>query len=203
MSRFTRISGVVYDLDGTIVDSASVHAKAWRAAGKKYKVKITSEFLEFQKGKTNEEAAGHLLDPLGKATILNGFVSEKIRYANQHAGESKYFYDFTLAYQWFQQKHIPVWICTSSPRQFCLNVYKKFTQLKRLSRCTIWREKYKKGKGEGLLLAFKEMEIAAKDGLYIGDAWSDWKAAEEAGCQFVAYRNPGIAWHWDLLSLLS
>ena len=205
MESFASIRGIIYDLDGTIIDSVPVHVAAWRFAGDKYGIEIIPQFIEFQKGKTNEEAAKYLLEPLAKGSILRDFVKAKIDYANQHAGESQYFEDFTLAYKWLRQRDIPVWVCTSSPMQFCLNVYRKFSQLKAFSGRTVWREMYQNGKGEALILAFKKMNIDPNDGLYIGDAPSDWKAAQEVGCHFVYYRNSAsaIKRHEELLSLLS
>lgn len=200
--RFTNIHGIVYDLDGTIIDSSNVHVDAWQDAGKKYGVKITPQFIEYQKGRTNEEAAEYLLEPLNKVAILKDFVRAKIDYANQHVAESKYFEDFTLVYKRLCQRGIRVWVCTSSPEQFCLKVYKKYSQLKALSKRTVWREKYQNGKDEGLQQAFKEMEVEPKDGIYIGDAPSDWTAAKEVGCRFVCYRNLAIERHCELLSLL-
>lgn len=202
MKRFENIRGIVYDLDGTIIDSAPVHASAWRAAGDKFGVQITSEFLELQKGRTNEEAARYLLDPLGKLAVLEEFVSVKVDYANQHADESRYFGDFTMVCERFHERGIPVWICTSSPKEFCLGVYHRFSQLEAFSSRTVWREMYQNGKGEGLLQAFRKMDIDPKYGIFVGDAPSDWSAAQQVGCLFVCYRSLAIERHRELLSLL-
>ena len=203
VGRFDNIRGVVYDLDGTIIDSSHVHVEAWRAAGIKYGIEITPTFLEFQKGKTNEEAAENLLNPLGKIEILQDFVTEKIAYANEHAEEVLYFEDFTLAYKQLCQRGTSVWVCTSSPKEFCIKVYEKFSHLKTLSDRTVWREEYHNGKDEGLQLTFKKMKVEPQNGIYVGDAPSDWKAAQEIGCHFVGYRTSTIKCHCELLSLLS
>jgi beta-phosphoglucomutase-like phosphatase (HAD superfamily) len=198
----TSILGIVYDLDGTIIDSTHIHEAAWRAAGKTHGIEITPQFIEYQKGRTNEEAAKYLLTPIKKVKLLQDFVITKMDYANQHADESHYFEDFTRAYENLCLRGIPVWVCTTSPMQFCLNVYSKFPQLKALSDRTIWREMYQNGKGEGLIQAFKNMNIEPKDGVYVGDSPNDWKAAKEVGCSFICYRNIAIERHWELLSLL-
>lgn len=202
MSRYCNIRGVVYDLDGTIIDSASVHAAAWRAAADKYDVEITPEFLELQKGRTNEEAARRLLDPIGRCAILRDFVRAKTDYAELHAGESQYFEDFTAAYEGLRQRGTQVWICTTSPKKFCLKIYETFRQLRDFAERTVWREAYQDGKGQGLRLVFEKMNMAPKDIIYIGDAPSDWEAAQEAGCLFVRYRGLAIERHSDLVSLM-
>jgi len=63
--------------------------------------------------------------------------------------------------------------------QFCLNVYRQFSQLASFSGRTVWHEMYQNGKDEALMLAFKSMNIAPKDGIYIGDAPSDWNLWEK------------------------
>jgi beta-phosphoglucomutase-like phosphatase (HAD superfamily) len=202
MSRYSSIRGVVYDLDGTIIDSAPVHAAAWRAAAEKYDVEITPEFIELQKGRTNEEAAKRLLDPLGRLAILQDFVREKVDYAEQHASESQYFEDFSIAHEWLRERGTQVWICTTSPKKFCLKVYETFRQLRDFAERTVWREAYQNGKGQGLRIAFERMSVDPKDVIYVGDAPSDWEAAQEAGCLFVCYRGPAIEQHSELVSLL-
>jgi beta-phosphoglucomutase-like phosphatase (HAD superfamily) len=198
------ITGVVYYLDGTIIDSAPVHSAAWQAAGDKYGIEITHQFLSYQKGRTNEEAAKYLLDPLAKVEILKDFVNKKMDYANQHAGDSHYFHDFTLAYKSLGKRGIPVWICTTSPMQFCLKIYNKFPQLQDFAERTVWREMYQNGKAEGLRIAFENMGVLPKNGIYVGDSPSDLEAAREVGCLFVWYgnSNPTIKEHRELLSLL-
>jgi len=200
----SNITGVVYDLDGTIIDSASVHSAAWQAAGDKYGIEITHQFLSFQKGRTNEEAAKYLLEPLAKVAILKDFINEKIDYANQHAGDSHYFHDFTLVYKSLGKRGIPVWICTTSPEQFCRKVYSKFPQLKDFADRTVWREMYQNKKSEGLRIAFEKMKVNPKNGIYVGDSPSDFEAAREVGCLFVCYGNgyPTIKEHKELLSIL-
>ena len=201
MRSFSRILGVVYDLDGTIIDSSYVHAAAWRVAADKYDVKITAKFLEFQKGRTNEAAATGLLAPLGKLAILEDLVKEKINYADQHASESHYFRDFGDACELLRQMEIQVWICTSSSKQFCLKVYETFAQLSDFVERTVWREMYKNGKSQGLRVVFEKMDIEPADVVYVGDTLSDWEAAQEVGCRFVCYGGLAIKRHIELLSL--
>jgi beta-phosphoglucomutase-like phosphatase (HAD superfamily) len=203
MSGYTSVRGIVYDLDGTIIDSAAVHAAAWRAAADMYGVEITPQFLKFQRGLTNEDAAKRLLDPLGRLAIQRELVREKSDYAEQHASESQYLEDFGDAYEGLRQKGIKVWICTSSSKRFCLKVYEKFGQLRVFTERTVWREMYESGKSQGLRVAFDKMIVDPKDIIYVGDAPSDWSAAEEAGCLFVRYGGSGLERHSELLSLLS
>jgi beta-phosphoglucomutase-like phosphatase (HAD superfamily) len=203
MGQVGSICGVVYDLDGTIIDSTPVHKAAWQAAGDKYKVIITQEFLEYQRGKTNEEAAKYLLEPLGKTSILQHFIDIKVTFANDHAGESVFLYDFTQAYKQLCRLGVPIWVCTASPKQFCLNVYSKYPQFQAFAERTVWREMYTHGKAEGVLIAFENMGVSPQDGVYVGDAPSDWEAAEEAGCCFVCYRGRAIKRHRELLSLFA
>ena len=44
--RSTKICGIIYDLDGTIIDSAHIHEAAWHAAGEEFGVEIPDEDAE-------------------------------------------------------------------------------------------------------------------------------------------------------------
>lgn len=217
MSSLGTIRGVVYDLDGTIIDATKVHADGWRAAGADYRVSITESFLQYQMGKTNEDAAEHLLGEQRYHEFGKDFIEAKKRYAETHAGEASYFEDFNDAYHCLQQRGIPVWICTSSPRRFCEAVFGRIHALASFESCAVWREMYRRGKPdpEALQRAFTKMGVNAQQVIYIGDALSDCQAALNAQCQFVYYLRdpaaadpqfppdvPRIARHGELLKLL-
>ena len=88
------IRGVAYDFDGTIVGTELMHEEAWRAAGVEFGVEITAEFLRFQKGKKNEEAAPLALGAR-YAEIGPAFIASKEAFALANAHRATYFEDFS------------------------------------------------------------------------------------------------------------
>jgi phosphoglycolate phosphatase-like HAD superfamily hydrolase len=90
------VLGVAYDFDGTIVGTVALHEEAWRAAGERFGVAIPAEFLRFQMGKKNEEAAAWLLGA-HYAEIGRAFIAVKEAFVASNAHKATYFEDFSDA----------------------------------------------------------------------------------------------------------
>ena len=190
----------MYDLDGTILDSKFVHYRGWQDAGDRFNVPITPEFLGYQYGKTNEAAAQWLLGPQRYAEFGTSFVEAKKTSVVAHAGEAALFKDFEPAFCALVARKIPVWICTSSPKDYCSAIFVAIPELKALADKTVWRESYPNGKPnpDALLVTFQKMGLEVNDCIYVGDAHVDYLAARNAGCGFFYYlprkqdRDPGF-----------
>ncbi|MCL4365917.1 HAD family phosphatase [Patescibacteria group bacterium] len=180
--------GVIYDLDGTILSTAKLHEEGWKEAGKHHNVEITEDFLKNQKGITNELAArqvlGNKFEELGES-----FVKIKDDYTVQNTSLVRLYEDFLDAYKKLTEKNIDVWICTSATKKFALTVFDSLQQLQPLTDKTVYREMYTHGKPdpEPILLTAKFMGIPIQDCAYIGDAYSDYLASKNAGCNFIYF----------------
>lgn len=190
--------GVIYDLDGTIISTTKLHEEGWKEVGRYHNVEITQQFLKDQKGITNEAAAklilGEKFDTEGKS-----FVQIKNDYTTNNAGLIKFNEGFLNTYQELIKKGINIWICTSASKEFVASVYNKLPELQVLKDKTVFRDMYTRGKPdpEPLMVTAKLMGLSIQDCVYVGDAYSDYLAARNAGCEFVYFcesleRDPNI-----------
>lgn len=181
--------GLIYDLDGTVCDSQLCHQMAWRWAGEKYGATVTPAFLEFQKGRTNEDATLHLLEVERYAEIGKAFVEEKKRLAVYHANRAVWYPDFLAVWPALLASKRPIWICTASQRAFVTAVLALQPELAPLADHIVSREDYNKGKphSEPILTTCARMGLPPSSCLYVGDARVDYEASRSAGCRFVYY----------------
>lgn len=180
------IKGVAYDLDGTIINTESLHKNGWLHAGKVYGVEITPRMLLEQAG-MSDDAATRMMSPTFDEREVVAFVKEKQKYVAMHASEVKLFDGFFEAIDLLEERGIPVWICTSAYKWFVDEVYRGIPGLKRFQ--IVYREMFVSGKPdpEPLLLTFSKMGISPKDAVYVGDAFNDCQASAAAGCRFVLF----------------
>lgn len=210
----SKIKGLIYDLDGTLISTTSLHERAWVEAGKKAGIEITSDFLLKQKGMTNEAAAA-LIVPNEKILEL---VIAKSDYASQNAGKVTYYTDFDRAYKIFVSKNLDVWICTSADKRFVDKILIEIPTFPVPIDKIIHREMYINGKPspEPILMTCEKMGLKPEETVYIGDAYNDNLAATAASSSFVYFLRderdrdnkipkdiPTISDHTQLVSLLS
>lgn len=184
--------GILYDLDGTIISTTYLHEQAWRVAADQLGLSVTPDFLSQQKGLPGDTAAALLPDI--QKNLISQCVAIKEQYVLTHVSEVALYEGFVSTVQkLLQQGHI-VGICTSALRVFTAEVFKRHSFLQQLEKQIITREMYQKGKPdpEPLMLAMKTLEIYPQETVYIGDAYSDYCAAQNASCLFI-YFCPDLA----------
>jgi beta-phosphoglucomutase-like phosphatase (HAD superfamily) len=57
------ISSVIFDIDGTLVDSVDLHARAWQEAFRHFGHEISFEEVRHQIGKGSDKLVPHFLSP--------------------------------------------------------------------------------------------------------------------------------------------
>lgn len=208
------IDGIAYDLDGTITDTASLHEKAWVRAADDLGVSLTPDFLLDQKGLTGEEAARLVCED--EIAALR-YSDTKREYVGEMFQEITIYEGFFETADKLRAQNRKVWICTSAPKSFIERIFAYEPRFRPFFDCTVYREMYANGKPdpEPLKLAFSRMHLAEAHCVYVGDAYSDYMAAQNAGCKFVYFCDPetardakipadtySIAMHSQLLTLL-
>jgi beta-phosphoglucomutase-like phosphatase (HAD superfamily) len=98
----------IFDADLTAWDAGAVHEEGWREAGRVHGQTITAEFLEYQKGRTNEAAAEWLLGPDLYRKIGAAFIATKQDYVVQHAAQAVPYDDFLRAVAALRGVGVPV-----------------------------------------------------------------------------------------------
>lgn len=70
MIDFMKLKAVIWDMDGVLVDSESVHQKTWRTVFENFNIKVYPERLKRSFGMTSEMVVQMMLDePLDKAVV--------------------------------------------------------------------------------------------------------------------------------------
>jgi beta-phosphoglucomutase-like phosphatase (HAD superfamily) len=209
---------VVFDVDGTAVNTGDIHARAWLAACRLLGIAIPPGFLDAQKGISNQAAAKLLLpDPEDEARRA-ALIEAKQRYVVQHAGGAALYAGFDTAVEALAARGVQVWLATSSHAAFVDALAAEIPTIAafRTSGRCLTREDYAPGeKADGLRLILDRTGVPVEQMLYVGDALSDLKAASEVGARFVYYIPDGqardahiledtmqIARHEDILNLV-
>lgn len=183
---------LIFDLDGTILNSMPLHEEGWRMASEAFFTPITSQMLRDLAGRPINEIAASLLKSKEKDRI-DAFVNLNHAYTMKHTDRITIFPDFLELLKQLNGTR-PIWICTSSTKDFVMKIFDSHPKIAHLRDHTIYREMYVKGKPdpEPLRLTCKKAGFPPKDCLYVGDAYNDYAAATAAGMQFIYYDSDGI-----------
>jgi len=76
--------GLIFDLDGTLIDSMPMHWAGWQAAFRKYGSEIDHDFFFSHAGKAAHEIAQILIDKYSTPTTAQNIVDEKQKYVYEH-----------------------------------------------------------------------------------------------------------------------
>lgn len=190
------VKGIVYDLDGTIIDTAKLHEIAWTEAGRKYGIEITLEMLEEQKGMPSRDAAIIMLgltegtlNPNDESLIRN-LTDTRRGYVLSNIGEVTLFSGFLNTYKELRKMEVLVGVCTSASELFLERLYEVKKELLILKDTMVYKGMYKRGKpdAEPVLKTLEMMNhLQPQQALYIGDAHTDYLAAMKAGVSFILF----------------
>ncbi len=83
------VEALIFDLDGTLLDSMSLHWQAWQVAFEKQNVHIDYDIFIQHTGKPIEEIAQELIQIYNPSIDANAVVTEKRRYVNANLASIK------------------------------------------------------------------------------------------------------------------
>ncbi len=189
MPLFQDITAVIYDLDGTIIDSDQLHLDAWKYTGTCFSFEVTAEQLSALKGLSSKKTLEALLPP-EQQKIIPEASDVKFQYLLDHLKEVPLVGNFLEAYQSLTSHNIPVGVCTSARQAFVEGIIKNVPALSILEGKVVWKEMFREGKpsAEPLLTTLRRMEITAPpSAVYVGDGYSDYGSALNAEMPFVYF----------------
>ncbi len=187
---FSNIKGIIYDFDGTIVDDAKLNEDAWIYASQKTNVKLTAEFFIYQRGVGNHDAVELLFDdPFSQDA--EEFIKYKREYFLDNVSNIEILSDFLETKDLLKKKGYDVWICTASSQRF-MNIYlERNLILKEFKEKCVTRDMTTLGKpnAEPLLKTTSLMNLLPNQCVYVGDAYTDYMAAENSKTNFIYYQQ--------------
>jgi len=183
----------VFDLDGTLINSVELHAKAFKYAVKTLGYKNYNELY-----KSFKKFVGKSLEDIVKTIIkgINEKEIEKIRklkdeYVLKNLGKIKLKKKVVKVLMYVKSLNFPVTLFTSSPREFTLKVLKKFG-LEKYFDYIVCKEDVKNHKPnpEGLIKISKKFKT--RNIIFIGDSKFDRMAARRAKFKFIDVKELNI-----------
>jgi len=191
----------VFDLDGTLIDSIELHAKAFKYAVKTLGYKNYNElYKRFKKfvGKSLEDIVKTIIKGIDEKEI------EKIRklkdgYVLKNLGKIKLKRKVVKVLIYVKSLNFSVALFTSSPRKFTLKILKKFG-LDKYFDYIVCKEDVKNNKPnpEGLIKISKKFKT--NNVIFIGDSKFDRIATRKAKFKFIDAKNVNIKKIKELIS---
>ncbi len=210
-------SGIIYDLDGTVIDTNGLNEEAWVHALAPYGVIPTKEQFLFQRGRLGEVCSRHML-PVHLHQYAGEVLHEQLKYVEDRYASVSVFRGFWETYEELRVKDKLVSICTSAPRERIALLLEQQPEFIVLQDYVVCRGMYAQGKPfpEPLLVTAGKMRLLPSQLIYVGDAESDYLAAVAAGIDFIYFcpeedrrdrsiplALPILSQHHEILSLFN
>ncbi|WP_017655468.1 HAD family hydrolase [Fortiea contorta] len=192
------LSAILFDLDGTIVNTDPIHYQAWQQMLAGYDMEIDETFYKSQiSGRQNPEIVKAILPQLSPAAVQK-FAEDKEALFRQMAPDLKPLNGFSELLAWTQAHHLQRALVTNAPRlnaEFMLKVL----QIQEAFDLIILGEDCVAGKPDPApyQAALDKLGITAQQAIALEDSPSGIKAAVAAGIPTV-----GIASTHDPQNLL-
>lgn len=110
------IKAFIFDIDGTLVDTAQLHIKSWTRAFKKFGLDIPSGKIQSQIGRRATEIA-EALAPKDKQGEIESIVKEKILIFREYYPEIKPFPMVKELFELLNKNGIKLALATSTTRR--------------------------------------------------------------------------------------
>jgi beta-phosphoglucomutase len=206
MQRANRGGAVIWDLDGTLIDSSQYHWEAWQAVMALEDLDLTYEQYVADFGKRNDEILRGRLGP----DMPDGEIARIARVKEDKYRELLRVRGLELlpgVGHWLEQLRADGWLqamATSSPRNnidavfFALDIERYFDVV-------VSSEEVKSGKPDPavFLVAAERMAVAPERCIVVEDAPAGIEAARRAGMRSVGVRttHPELQADWIVRSL--
>jgi len=183
------VCGVLFDLDGTLVDSAPDLARAVNLV--RADLNLPPLPYEVIRPVVSEGSPGMLRVALGISETDPEYTTRRSQLLGHYAAaiclESRLFPGVSLLLETLERAQLPWGVVTNKPEQLAATVLLELGLLERCS-CLIGGDtlKQKKPHPEPVRQGCQQAGIAVEQCVYVGDAERDIAAGRAAGCRTVA-----------------
>jgi HAD superfamily hydrolase (TIGR01549 family) len=182
----TGTSGVIFDLDGTLINTLSHHVEAFINAFNDHGYNIDRETIKYNMGRTPWDIPSDILFNKSKndlsedeMDIVQKVASAKINYYHESLKQEISIQDGTREIlEYLKDKNTKLAVCSSTPRINVNEILKKI-KIFHYFGAIITGDDIKIGKPnpEPFLLAINKLKLAKEDCFIIGDSVHDIEAA--------------------------
>lgn len=182
-------SAVIFDFDGTLVDSLDAHLRSWRKAFEELGVELREEEIRKRFGKPSATILSEVLPPR-----LHGKIAElterKQRYFAEQTASLKLYSGVEKVLKKLKEKGTPMAVATSISRKGLHDALQALG-IEKYFEVTVTVEDVTNSKPdpEMLLKTAEKLGEYPKNCLMVGDSLYDVFAAERAGMSVVVVAN--------------
>lgn len=180
------IKAVLFDMDGTLVDSEELNTECFIESFRSHNIKLKEEDFSFLVGKPSDFVMLSLGEKYGlKGEQVESIIKEKRRIYMNRFGEvnlRKHAYDLVSEFS----NHFTLALVTSSSKKYADKVLSKFPEKTFEAVITLEDVKNPKPDPEGYLRALSLFDLKKEDCLVIEDTEIGVAAAKRAGMHVIA-----------------
>jgi len=183
------IKAVIFDLDGTLVNSTPSHIMAWLEASKVMGLTgISRSQVKELMGRTSYDIAKELLQITGKPISLM-YELARIKdelFIEKYTNQIKAIKGANEVLRELKQMGLKICVVSSNPRKLIIKVLKA-TKLEKHIDSIVGQNEVNQGKPspEPILLALKRLSVKHTEAVVVGDSEYDIIAARKAGVRSI------------------
>ena len=183
--------GILFDLDGILLDTESLNGEAWKRAASHFKKSLSKEELINLLGRPRLDCAKDVLNLIEEDITIEELLKVHIPYQRSLIKECKAIKNAEKIVRFLKKKNIPIALVTSSSRKsveykISLHPWIDLISLKILGD----DPEVKRGKPSPFpyLLAAKKLKLNPSNCWAVEDSASGIKSALDAKCKVWAYK---------------
>ncbi|MFH1240109.1 MAG: HAD family hydrolase [Candidatus Diapherotrites archaeon] len=181
------VKAIIFDWDGTIVDSMPTHIEAYLKALAKFGIKANAQDILDLVGTPTELLAEEVANKYGVKTKGKEIAKEKIKNYIEFSKSKNLIFDGALEILLALKPHYKLALLSGSTRKQ-LDNYKEILELFEIT--VAGKEASKpKPNPDALWDIADKLDLVPSECAYIGDFWQDMMAAEKAGMWAIGIRN--------------
>jgi len=189
-----RVKAVIFDMDGTLIDSVDLHARAWSEALSHFGKQVSFEEARSQIGKGGDQLLPHFLSEDEVHRIgeqLKEYRSQLFK--REYMAKIRPFPGVRELFTAIRARGQKTALATSSPKDD-LQVYKRLVNIEDLVDKEITADDVDKSKPhpDVYQVALDELSVAPSKAIAIGDSPYDAEAARKAGIRPIGFRCGGF-----------
>ncbi|MBS7627122.1 HAD family phosphatase [Candidatus Bathyarchaeota archaeon] len=183
------IKAVIFDFDGTIVDSYEAHLESFRRALRKYSLKVDDEEIYRRFGKPAKVILAEIL-PESVHHLIDDIVMEKRREFIETSSGIRLFKGVEETLRYLRSKGVCLGLATSADRPSVMRVLGRFS-IQHYFDTVVSSEDVVEAKPNPriFILTVERLGVEPDDCIIVGDSIFDVIAAVEAGMRIVVVAN--------------
>jgi len=181
------LKAVLFDLDGTLVDSTRAHVEAWINAAQSLGIIVAREEVEALMGLSSLDIARSLLQGKGCIESAEHLAALKDEiFMKEMLGEIELIDGALEAVSWVKDKGLLSGVVSMNPARLIIEVL-RLKGLLNLIDVIVGSDNVERGKPapDALLMACELLEVKPDECIYVGDKSYDVLAARNAGMKSV------------------